>query len=413
MDPLLASQLARLPRLNPANVLAGAVPCKVCDNPAPFFDVVDFNKCAGGYAFGQSGICVPWHRCDDCGFLFTPFFDDWSPQDFSQFIYNQDYTLLDPDYLSARPRRTAERISRLLAGFEDARILDYGAGANVFAARMKDLGFAHVESFDPFSHPTRPDGKFDIVTCIEVIEHAPSPHAIVADMHEFLAREGCILIGESLQPPDIGKLRCGWWYVAPRNGHVSIYTARTLAKLADRAGMIFHRGTGHPHLLRNGTWSAKLAARCGPPLAYVRLCAPGRSPAKGFSGVEGAPGRQFQWTTEPEISWTIDVPDSGPCFQIMVPFAHQSRPGFVATCVLEVNGQVLATTIQERSVFAETAPLAPGQARVTLRTGPPTAGPTRAIGLAIATGRSPDQPPIEPRPSPIASPRAVSDPLPA
>ena len=54
MNPLLTLQFSRLPRLNRANALAAAVPCKVCETPAPFFDVVDFN-----------------HRRDDhlCGLL--------------------------------------------------------------------------------------------------------------------------------------------------------------------------------------------------------------------------------------------------------------------------------------------------------------------------------------------------------
>jgi hypothetical protein len=93
MDPSLASHLSMLPRLKRDNVLAGAVPCKVCDSPAAFFDVVDFNKSTGGYAFGPSGINLAWHRCDSCGFLFTSFFDDWSPEDFRRFIYNDDSLL--------------------------------------------------------------------------------------------------------------------------------------------------------------------------------------------------------------------------------------------------------------------------------------------------------------------------------
>jgi hypothetical protein len=28
-------------------------------------------------------VSVSYHRCDECGFLFTPFFDDWSPDHFS------------------------------------------------------------------------------------------------------------------------------------------------------------------------------------------------------------------------------------------------------------------------------------------------------------------------------------------
>ena len=389
MDSSLALQLSLLPRLSRANVLAGAVPCKVCECPAAFFDVVDFNKSTGAYAFGQSGINIQWHRCENCGFLFTPFFDDWSAKDFSQFIYNEDYILVDPDYLSVRPRGMAGQLAEALADYKGARILDYGAGANVFAARLVELGFAHVESYDPFSLPVRPKGTFDIITCVEVIEHAPSPQVILADMRSFLAEDGCILIGESLQPPDIDTVRCGWWYVAPRNGHVSIYAARTFVRLAERAGMTFHRSgyPGRPHVLRSGTRLAELATRCGPPLGYARLCAPGHWPAQGYSGVEGVPGEQFQFTVEPEISWTIDVPESSPRIQIMIPFAHESRGGFAASCVIEVNGKALATSVQERSICAETEPLVAGTARVTLRSGALTPAGNRTIGLAIKVGR--------------------------
>jgi SAM-dependent methyltransferase len=388
MDSSLAFHLSLLPRLNRANALAGAVPCKVCDSASAFFDVVDFNKSTGGYCFGPSGINVPWHRCDNCGFLFTPLFDDWSSEDFRRFIYNEDYPLLDPDYLSVRPGRSAEQMAQLLAGLNNARILDYGAGGNVFSVRMSELGFAYVEGYDPFSLPTRPQGKFDIITCLEVIEHVRSPQAILADMCSFLAEDGCILIGESLQPSDIDSVRCGWWYVAPRNGHVSIYASRTFVKLAERAGMVFHRSAyaGHPHVLRTGTRFAELAARCGPPLWYARLCAPGGWPAKGYNGVEGVPGQQFQWTAEPEISWTIDVPAIFPRVQIMIPFAHESRGGFARGCVIEVNGHALTTSVQERSVCAETEPLTAGKALVTLRSGPLATHNDRTLGLAIRVG---------------------------
>ena len=383
MDSSLAFHLSLLPRLSQANALAGALPCKVCDSPSPFFDVVDFNKGTGGYVFGPSGITLPWHRCGNCGFLFTPFFDDWASEDFRRYIYNDDYVLLDPDYLSSRPKGMAERISQLLLGFEHLRVLDYGSGANVLGARMKELGFPNVESYDPFSSPVKPAGPFDVITCIEVIEHSPSPHSILADMRSFLAQDGCILIGESLQPPDIDTIRGGWWYVAPRNGHVSLYAARTFVTLAERTGLVFHRGAGHPHVLRAGARLAELAARFGPHLACFRLGAPGCSPAAGFSGVEGFPDQQFQWTSEPEISWTIDVPEGLPRVQILVPFIHKSRAGFSASCVVEVNGVPLPTFVEERSVVCESEPMAAGKAHVLLRTAPPIPAGDRSVGLAI------------------------------
>jgi SAM-dependent methyltransferase len=384
MDPSLAHQLSLLPRLNRANVGANAVPCKVCDSPAAFFDVVDFNKHTGGYAFGPSGIYVPWHRCDNCGFLFTTFFDDWSTEDFRRFIYNDDYKILDPEYLSGRAQGVAANFARFLAEFKSARILDYGAGSAAFASRMQELGFPGAESYDPFSLPTRPEGRFDFISCIEVIEHAPSPQAILSDMRSFLADDGCILLIESLQPPDIDRVRCGWWYVAPRNGHTSIYASRTFARVAQQADMIFHRsGTpGFPHVLRSGTRFAALARRSGPPRGVARLCAPGQWPAKGYSGVEGTPGARFQWTVEPELSWTIEIVEAASHVLIMIPFAHESRGGFAASCVIEVNGQALPTSVQERSICAETDLMAAGEALVTLRTDALTVG-ERTLGLAI------------------------------
>jgi hypothetical protein len=72
----------------------------------------------------------------------------------------------------------------------------------------------------------------------------------------------------------------------------------------------------------------------------------------------------------------------------MIPFAHESRGGFAASCVIGVNGEKLATSIQERSVCAETGPLAAGKALVTLRTGALTTNNKRTLGLAIKVGPS-------------------------
>src|SRR6516162_8553610 len=164
LKPELADRLASLPRLDRANARTASITCKICGHPAPFFDVVDFNKCAGFYAFGPAGVPVHYHRCHECGFLFTPFFDDWTESDFRRFIYNADYILVDPEYEAARPVMVAEHLSQFLEGQRDARILDYGAGTGRFAERMSELGFRHVESYDPFSMPHKPSGRFDIVT---------------------------------------------------------------------------------------------------------------------------------------------------------------------------------------------------------------------------------------------------------
>jgi SAM-dependent methyltransferase len=385
MDPTIAGQLMRLPSLDRANAWASALACKVCGKPSPFFDVTDFNKCVGAYRFGPAGIGVPWHRCDACGFLFTGFFDDWSPDDFRRWIYNDDYIKIDGEYLEIRPRRVAERWAAMLKGHEALRILDYGGGTGVFAERMRQLGFANTEAYDPFSLPVRPSGAFDIITCIEVIEHVPQPSEMLADMRSFLHAEGCIVIGESLQPPTIDQMKCNWWYVAPRNGHVSMYADRTLAILADRTGMVFHRGNEGPHVMRLGERFRSFADGLGTALSAFRLGAPGQPGAPGFSSVEGAPPEdRFQWTRETEISWHISVPGVGPrAVQILLPFTAEARPRFAAECTLRIAGRVVRPDVRGRSLFKEIPNVSAGEVEVSLSTPDLKSANGRDIGLAL------------------------------
>ncbi len=48
---------------------------------------------------------------------------------------------------------------------------------------------------------------------------------------------GLILFSTLLQPADIDRLGLNWWYAGPRNGHVSLYSRASLAKLVRRFGL--------------------------------------------------------------------------------------------------------------------------------------------------------------------------------
>jgi hypothetical protein len=243
VKPHRLDRLAALPALSPAN--RRHVPCRVCGAPAQFFDVVDFNKICSEqapYEFGQAGIPVPYHCCDLCEHVFTVFFDDWSTQEFARFIYNADYIKVDGDYLAERPNRQAAELDVRLADAKQARILDYGSGTGLLAQLLRARGFTRVESYDPFSNPERPAGRFDIVTCYEVLEHATSPREILADIASLTDPAGCVLFTTGIQPPDIRSLRANWWYVAPRNGHASIYSRKSLALAGQSAGLTLHGG---------------------------------------------------------------------------------------------------------------------------------------------------------------------------
>ncbi len=185
--------------------------------------------------FAKSGIDVPYYRCSSCGFVFTSYFDGWSRETFAERIYNSDYILADPDFAMVRPKYIAEQLEALLAPLPaDIKILDYGGGKGRLIQELKLRGFDNGESFDPFfSDAPRPDGPFELVTAFEVAEHTADPMLLFRDGLSFLEPHGVLLFTTALQDR---KPDPDWWYIAPRNGHISIHTHASLQRLAMAVG---------------------------------------------------------------------------------------------------------------------------------------------------------------------------------
>ena len=149
IDDLLRAYLSTLSLSLGKGEIKGSRACKLCGSPSPHFDYVDFNRSCDTLPLGRSGLLVQYFRCIRCELLFTDFCDDWTAEDFTNFIYNDDYISVDGEFVGPRPIRTAEDMSHALAGAENSRILDYGSGAGIFADEMMKRGFAHVEATIP------------------------------------------------------------------------------------------------------------------------------------------------------------------------------------------------------------------------------------------------------------------------
>jgi Methyltransferase domain len=230
------------------------VPCKICGAPAPPFGTVDFNRSCGeprAETLPPLGIPVQFRRCSHCGFLFTECFDDWTDRDFKQFIYNEDYIRLDPDYAELRPRSRAHMLVRQFeADRAVLRMLDYGGGNGLLSRCLREAGFTTAECFDPFTpeFSRRPDGRFDVITCFETIEHLTDPLAKIDDMVSLLSEIGVVIFTTLLQPADFASVGLSWWYVGPRNGHVSLFTRAALAIAWRRHGFTVSSFTEDRHL---------------------------------------------------------------------------------------------------------------------------------------------------------------------
>jgi SAM-dependent methyltransferase len=211
-----------------------SVPCKICAARALLYGVVDFNRSCEevrGTFLPLAGVPIYYRRCGSCGFLFSDSFDHGTDVDFQRHIYNDDYLTVDPDYAERRPAGSAGLVARLFgANKASLHVLDYGGGSGKMSELLRTDGFPFVETYDPFTpeHARLPDTTFDLVTCFETLEHLTDPKTGIAEITARVARPGLVLFTTLVQPADFDRQRMTWWYIGPRNGHISLFSRRAL-----------------------------------------------------------------------------------------------------------------------------------------------------------------------------------------
>lgn len=221
-------------------------PCPVCSKESYLYDVVDLHKSCEenrGLFLPLSGRAIYYAKCEHCGFVFAPEMHAWSLEEFGKLIYNEDYVKVDPDYVEIRPRQNANTIAQMFASnYKDIRHLDYGGGDGLFSQVLQSQGWDSV-SWDPF-YQTHEDlvglGKFDLITAFEVFEHVPDVGALITTLNNLLSEDGLILFSTLVSDGVLDTHgRINWWYAAPRNGHISLFTYESLKLLGELVGLQF------------------------------------------------------------------------------------------------------------------------------------------------------------------------------
>jgi SAM-dependent methyltransferase len=215
----------------------------VCGAACAPLGAVDFSKnCEErrGVHLPPTGRMVEYVLCTGCGYSFAPMFASWSHADFQREIYNDQYVQVDPDYAGARARDNARFLNDTFGAHSKSfRHLDYGGGDGSLS-RLLRRSHWRSKSYDPFvDHDVKPGdlGTFGLITCFEVFEHVPDVHGLVTSLAALLAPGGLLLFTTLVSD---GQLAAGqppaWWYAAPRNGHVSLFSSGSLAVLAGKHG---------------------------------------------------------------------------------------------------------------------------------------------------------------------------------
>lgn len=234
--------------------------CKICSGKTILFDVIDIERqCSlkSPYPNGLSGIPIYYHKCSICNFIFTNFFDGFIDKDWSEYIYNDDYKMIDPDYTGKRAFQNKTLVKAAIKSWWSGKDigLDYGGGIGGLSDILNLEGIKY-ESFDPFGGDTRNgvEKTYSIISAFEVLEHVTNPLGVFDAMVKMLnQKRGLLLISTQLTMPTMnaGQL-INSWYAAPRNGHISLYSIQTMNYLAGKFKLDYRRVSRGLHIFSYG-----------------------------------------------------------------------------------------------------------------------------------------------------------------
>ncbi len=93
-----------------------------------------------------------------------------------------------------------------------------------------------------------PDGSYDFVFCIEVLEHVPNPFGTLSEFHRVLKPRGVLILSVP-NPYHIKEIIWNLFRIPDRQGHMYGWTRQTMTRLGEMNGFRLERSGGtylHP-----------------------------------------------------------------------------------------------------------------------------------------------------------------------
>lgn len=223
--------------------------CKICKNISNQKSLGSINAgrvySKNNYPLGKYDSEIEYYLCDDCKFIYSPTWDNKDTHFWEKEIYNEDYIkYVDPDFSGKRSRDIAPVLKLIIQVLEkkfktNVNVLDYGSGQSLLSKELKKLATSiNFESYDPYgANNSHSNINYDLIIAIEVFEHAVNVHELMQDILNRAHNDTIIIFTTKL----ISSLRLNleWDYIAPRNGHISIFSNQSLKKLSSMYNLYF------------------------------------------------------------------------------------------------------------------------------------------------------------------------------
>lgn len=182
--------------------------CPVCNNTAPV-------------RLTKEGI--DYFQCESCKMLFC------QPLD-------QD-GLVGGQHEEGRAQQNDIRLSRVVTMLEganrkEARILDFGTGHGLLPKHLMHHGY-NVDGYDAYNEEFSKipeNGAYDLVMCVECIEHTSPPFIEIDFIRRKLKKNGLFYIETGFVDiaSDDGIELDDYFYIAPHSGHSTIFSHHSL-----------------------------------------------------------------------------------------------------------------------------------------------------------------------------------------
>jgi hypothetical protein len=188
-------------------------------------------------------------RCAACGFVQARD-PDWLAEAYVTPINPMDTGCVSRTWHFARA--TAAVIGGVVR--TDGPYLDFGGGYGLFVRHLRDAGydFRWMDGYcrnllaAGFEADPARDGRYGLVTALEVFEHLPDP---LRQFEQLLGWSDAVLFSTDLIPEGLATLE-GWHFAGLEHGqHVAFFSARSLRSVAARLGVNLVSNGQSLHLL--------------------------------------------------------------------------------------------------------------------------------------------------------------------